>query len=255
MSDEISRPRSRREDGQATEVVETDALADAAVADLPELGDEDVYSEADRERDAEAEGNAGPEDAATDGGPEVPEFPAEPDAEAMERLARLLTGLLFASETPLSIARLAHACAARTTVVRQALEALQQRLDELCLPFLLLEADGVYRLVTRPELAPHLLRLRAIKKVERLSPAALETLAVIAYRQPVMRAEVEAIRGVKAGPILRMLLDRKLIRVAGRADVPGRPVLYGTTKEFLDRFALSSPRDLPSMGELRRGQV
>ena len=98
---------------------------------------------------------------------------------------------------------------------------------------------------------PYIQRLRAIKKAERLSPAALETLAVVAYRQPVMRAEIEAIRGVKVGPVLRTLLEHRLVRVAGRADVPGRPLQYGTTREFLERFGLASLDDLPSVRELK----
>ena len=89
--------------------------------------------------------------------------------------------------------------------------------------------------------------------VERISPAALETLSIVAYRQPVTKAEIEAIRGVQAGPILRSLVDRGLVRVTGRADVPGHPLQYGTTKEFLDRFALAGLKELPRDGELAEG--
>ncbi len=96
---------------------------------------------------------------------------------------------------------------------------------------------------------PYLQRLKGVKKLEKLSPAALETLAVVAYRQPVMRSEIEAIRGVKAGPMIRTLLQHKLVKVAGRADVPGRPLQYGTTPHFLERFGLTSLQDLPSVKE------
>jgi segregation and condensation protein B len=95
-------------------------------------------------------------------------------------------------------------------------------------------------------------RLGKGNAVERISPAALETLAVIAYRQPVTKAEVEAIRGVQAGPVLRSLVDRGLVRVLGRADVPGHPLQYGTDKEFLDRFGLMDLGDLPRDSELAR---
>ena len=88
-----------------------------------------------------------------------------------------------------------------------------------------------------------------------MTPAALETLAIVAYRQPVIRAEIEAIRGVQVGPMLRALLDRKLIRVLGRADVPGSPLQYGTTQTFLDRFGLKSIRDLPSLKEFKQGRI
>jgi segregation and condensation protein B len=95
-------------------------------------------------------------------------------------------------------------------------------------------------------------RLFKARKAERVSAAALETLAVVAYRQPVSKAEIEAIRGVQAGPILRSLIERGLVRVTGRADVPGHPLQYGTTKAFLDRFGLESVAELPRDGELTR---
>ena len=108
------------------------------------------------------------------------------------------------------------------------------------------------RLFTAPYVYPLLRRLNEKnKKSERLSAAALETLAVVAYRQPVMRAEIEAIRGVQAGPLLRSLLEHRLLKVVGRADVPGRPLQYGTTQHFLDRFGLASLEDLPSVKEFR----
>ena len=88
------------------------------------------------------------------------------------------------------------------------------------------------------------------RRDEKVSPAALETLAVVAYRQPVTKAEIEAIRGVQVGPILRALVDRGLVRVAGRSDDPGRALLYGTTRQFLDVFGLASLSDLPRDGEL-----
>ena len=87
-------------------------------------------------------------------------------------------------------------------------------------------------------------------RARRISAAALETLAIVAYRQPVTKAEIEAIRGVQAGAILRTLVDRGLARVTGRANLPGSPLQYGTTKEFLDRFGLGSLKDLPRDGEL-----
>ena len=90
------------------------------------------------------------------------------------------------------------------------------------------------------------------KKEEKLSAAGLETLALVAYRQPVTKGEIEAIRGVQVGPILRTLVDRGMVKVAGRSDDPGHPLLYGTTRKFLDTFALASIDDLPRDGELLR---
>ena len=89
--------------------------------------------------------------------------------------------------------------------------------------------------------------------MERISAAALESLSIVAYRQPVTKAEVEAIRGVQAGPVLRALVDRGLVKVVGRADVPGSPLQYGTTPEFLDRFGLLDLDELPRDAELARG--
>ena len=116
---------------------------------------------------------------------------------------------------------------------------------------MIVETGDALRLMTQPAVFPYLRRMRKTRKAEKLSPAALETLAVIAYRQPVIRAEVEAIRGVKVGPMLKSLLDHKLVKVTGRADVPGRPLQYGTTQVFLERFGLRSLKDLPSVQEFK----
>jgi segregation and condensation protein B len=101
-------------------------------------------------------------------------------------------------------------------------------------------------MLSNPEFADALAALHGKKAADRISPAALETLAVIAYKQPVGRAEIERIRGVGVGPILRHLLELELIKVAGRDEGLGRALLYGTTKSFLDRFGLASTRDLPA---------
>ena len=122
--------------------------------------------------------------------------------------------------------------------VREALETVAKRLDEAGLPLRVAGLKGGHALMTTPDMSEVLARLGKGNAVERISLAALETLAVIAYRQPVTKAEIEAIRGVQAGPILRSLVDRGMARVTGRADQPGRPLQYGTTKDFLDRFGL-----------------
>ena len=111
------------------------------------------------------------------------------------------------------------------------------------------EVAGGYQLRTRPEYAAYL-RLLHRERPLRLSRAALETLAVVAYRQPVTRAEVEAVRGVEADAVLKSLLDRQLVRIAGHREVPGRPMLYGTTRRFLEVFGLSKLDDLPTLREM-----
>jgi segregation and condensation protein B len=112
---------------------------------------------------------------------------------------------------------------------------------------------GGYRVMTLPALAPVLAAYHKTRASSRLSRAAIETLAVIAYKQPITRAHLEAIRGVSCGEVLRSLLDRRLITIKGRAEELGRPILYGTTKEFLDAFGLASLKDLPSAAELQLG--
>jgi segregation and condensation protein B len=166
-------------------------------------------------------------------------------------IARVAMAILLCAREPLPLARLVDALCCSTAEARAGLDALARELRERGLPLELVAIDDSWRLSTLPAVHPYLLRLRKLKKAERLSPAALETLAVIAYRQPVIRAEIEAIRGVKAGPVLKNLLDHKLVRAVGRADVPGRPLMYGTTQHFLDRFGLRSIEDLPSVSELR----
>ncbi len=112
-------------------------------------------------------------------------------------------------------------------------------------------ADG-WQVLTEPDVAPVLARQLALRQQTRLSQAALETLSIIAYRQPVLRAEIEAIRGVACGEVLRGLLERRLIRIAGRAEELGRPMLYGTTRDFMRAFGLSSIEDLPAVDGLER---
>ena len=130
---------------------------------------------------------------------------------------------------------------------------LGHTLEGAGLPFQVRGLRGGYTLMTTPELGQVLARLAKGPTVERISAAALETLAIVAYRQPVTKAEIESIRGVQAGPILRTLVDRGLVKVVGRADVPGHPLQYGTGKEFLDRFGLMSLDELPRDAELARG--
>ncbi len=164
-------------------------------------------------------------------------------------VARLLLPVLLAARDGLSLMRLAEVM---NCTQKQVLAGIAH-LGELLAAFPLeVRQEGArVRVLTGPEVHPYLERLRGVRKQERLSPAALETLAVIAYRQPVIRAEIEAIRGVKAGPVLRTLLDHKLIVVVGRADVPGRPLQYGTGQHFLERFGLESLKDLPSIREFK----
>ncbi len=166
---------------------------------------------------------------------------------------RVLYALLFVSESPVSAVRLSEALGdMEADVVTALLEELRVELNSREeLPYELREIAGGYQLVTKAEFAPYIRRFFRIKKSNRLSKALLETLAVIAYKQPVTRAEVEAVRGVSVSYAFDQLQEKRLIKIAGIADLPGRPKLYRTTDEFLVNFGLKSLKELPSLDELR----
>ncbi|MCP5021202.1 MAG: SMC-Scp complex subunit ScpB [bacterium] len=170
-----------------------------------------------------------------------------------DELVRRLAALLFVTVEPLTLGKLVKLLERpRRGRVKDAIVALTQRMEDADLPMQVRSIKGGYGLMTAPEMGQVVQRLLSGPTVERVSAAALETLAVVAYRQPVTKAEIEAIRGVQAGPILRSLVDRGLVRVSGRADVPGNPLEYATTKDFLDRFGLQAVGDLPRDAELAR---
>lgn len=164
----------------------------------------------------------------------------------------VVEALLFASETPLEAERIREVLdLADVAEARALVEELRARYGAADSALAIVDIAGGYRVVTRPEIAPWLLRLAKTRTRARLSRPALETLAIVAYRQPVSRPEVDAIRGVNSEAVLENLLERRLIRVAGRKDAPGRPFLYETTREFLVAFGLRDLGDLPKVeGEL-----
>lgn len=164
-------------------------------------------------------------------------------------LERAVEATLFAAETPLSVDALAaHLGGLATGDVREALALLEQCYCNRGVH--LVERGGRWHFETAPDLA-HLLR-REKEQVRRLSRAATEVLAIIAYHEPVSRAEIESIRGVQTSAgTLDVLMEAGWVRPAGRREVPGRPVIYATTPEFLDHFGLASRRDLPGIDELR----
>ena len=180
-----------------------------------------------------------------------PELPPPELSEA--EVQREVAALLFASPDPLSVSRLSSLLSGIDgSEVERALGALNVRLASSGLPYELRAIAGGWQIFTTADMADTVAALQKVRRDEKVSPAALETLAVVAYRQPVTKAEIEAIRGVQVGPILRTLVDRGLVRVSGRCDDPGHALLYATTKKFLDAFALASLEDLPRDGELLR---
>lgn len=192
---------------------------------------------------------AAPDDQASEEGMDAKIGPGEELSD--EELLQGVSALIFASPDPLGLGRLVNLLERpRSGRVKGALTEIQSRLERAGLPLELREIAGGWRLMTSPAVSETVASLVKARKNEKLSPAGLETLAVIAYRQPVTKAEVEAIRGVQCGAMLRTLVDRGLAKVVGRADVPGGPLQYGTSKEFLDRFGMASLKDLPRDGEL-----
>ncbi|HEX2203059.1 MAG TPA: SMC-Scp complex subunit ScpB [Longimicrobium sp.] len=167
------------------------------------------------------------------------------------RASRMVEALLFASEAPLSAADLARADESLDEErVETAVAELRAEYDRDERAFGIFEVGGGWQILTRPEYAPVLERFDTVPQAQRLSGPALETLAIIAYRQPVGRAEVEEIRGVGAGGVLKTLQERGLIEVTGRGDGLGRPLLYGTTPFFLEHFGFRGLDDLPRPDDL-----
>ncbi len=195
---------------------------------------------------------------------EATEEHADPPIE-IPAIRRILGAMLFGAREPLSIAEMLgvlnrvaarnQAVAAQTlkeTDIREELERLNAELIQHDAGIRVMEAAGGFRLVTDPDCGPWLRELLDLGKPPRLSRPALETLAIIAFRQPVIRSEIESVRGVNVDSIVRNLLDTQLIKVTGRSDLPGRPMMYGTTQLFLDHFGLKHLKELPCLDELCR---
>jgi segregation and condensation protein B len=160
----------------------------------------------------------------------------------------LVEALLFASDAPVDADRIREVLDLASVEEARALVArLGGRYGEQGSGLQIIEAGGGFRLVTRPEVAPWLVRLARSRTRSRLSRPALETLAIVAYKQPVSRPDVDAIRGVNSEAVLDNLMDKRMIRIAGRKEAPGRPFLYETTREFLVAFGLRDLSDLPQV--------
>ncbi len=162
-----------------------------------------------------------------------------------------IEALLFASERPLSAEemKVGFSGDVSTAEIREALEALMSEYEAMNRGFKLYEIAGGYQVASDIRYADTLKRFYESREKKKFSQAALETLSVIAYRQPVTRADIEAIRGVTVDGAVKTLLERSLVKIVGRKDVPGRPLLYGTTQDFLERFGLKSIKELPALSE------
>jgi len=167
-------------------------------------------------------------------------------------LTAILEALLFASPDPLSLDKLTTLLEPSSKLtIGQALKALQLEYQQKGRGLHIAEIAGGFVMVTPPELGTWVKRLQKTKPAPKLSRSALETLAIISYKQPLTRSDIERIRGIETSSVLRTLLEHKLVRIVGRQDVPGRPIVYGTSRQFLQRFGLRDLRDLPPLKEIK----
>ena len=160
--------------------------------------------------------------------------------------------VLLTSDRPVRLAALKESTGLDSGAIDAAVDELNVAYERSGRCFRIIRLADGWQMMTEPRMAPVLARLLSQRQHARLSQAAMETLAIVAYRQPILRAEVEAIRGVACGEVLRGLMERRLIRISGRAEELGRPILYGTTRDFLRIFGLSSIEDLPDVDGLER---
>ena len=175
----------------------------------------------------------------------------EPSDEALT-VESVTEAVLFASDEPLTAARLANIVEVTTTQIREHIESLNNKYQAGNHAFRIEKIAGGYQMLTLSTYNHWLKQLLRVRSETKLSPAALETLAIIAYKQPVIRADIEAIRGVAVGEVIRSLCYKGLVKIVGRAEVLGRPMLYGTSKKFLEVFGLNTLKDLPKIEELKK---
>jgi segregation and condensation protein B len=169
-------------------------------------------------------------------------------------LESVVEALLFASDEPLSANRLAGITETSIKQVNRHIDNLNKKYTSNKNAFRIEKIAGGYQMMTLSDYNHWLKKLLRARSDSKLSTAALETLAIIAYKQPVIRADIEAIRGVQAGELIRSLMYKGLVKIVGRAEVLGRPMLYGTTKKFLEVFGLNTLKDLPKVEELKKPQ-
>jgi len=178
---------------------------------------------------------------------EVDEAPSDLELRAA------VEAVVFAADEPVTPGQVARAIGTKPKVVRRALADLVEKYRSTGSGISIEEIAGGFVFLTREDYAPAIRRLRKSAEGRKLTTAAIETLAVVAYKQPVQKVQIEDVRGVGCGPMLRTLMERGLVRIVGRAEVLGRPLLYGTTSRFLDTFGLASTKDLPKVKELTTG--
>ena len=168
-----------------------------------------------------------------------------------ENIKNIIESLLFASDTPLTLQKLKDLLELDSvTMVREGIQLLQKHYDKTRSAMTVVEVAGGFQIVSREEYATHVQKLFKGRQASRLTQRALETLAIIAYKQPITKNEMEKIRGVNVDGVVKTLLERNLITIEGREKAPGNPLLYGTTKYFLEYFGINSLESLPKLKEI-----
>ncbi len=157
----------------------------------------------------------------------------------------VIQGILFAKGEAVQLNELSEILAKDQAVIREVIREMQSEMDDDNFGLQIIQVAGGYQLTTKPELKPYIDKMIGTENKRGLSQAALETLAIVAYRQPITRIEIEEIRGVKVDRVLYSLMEKELIKSVGRKDVPGKPILFGITKKFLSHFGLNSIEELP----------
>lgn len=171
--------------------------------------------------------------------------------EKIDEIKPIIESLIFAAEEPITLRKLVDIIGdIDSAQVLEAVTQLKNDYDTQGRSFQIEEIAGGYQLFTKPEYYEWIAKLRKKSGETKLSQAALETLAIIAYKQPILRADLESIRGVQSGQIIRLLMEKDLVKVVGRDESLGHPLLYGTTKRFLEYFGLKDLKDLPNIEEL-----
>ncbi len=168
-----------------------------------------------------------------------------------DEVKRIVEALLFAVQEPISVRKISEIVeGTEAKEIREVIQQLREEYDTNDMVFQIEEIANGFQLLSRPEYHEWISKIRKKSGESKLSQQALETLSIIAYKQPIIRADIEAIRGVQSGQMIRTLIEKGLVKITGRDEVLGRPLLYGTTTKFLDHFGLKSIKDLPKVEDL-----
>jgi segregation and condensation protein B len=226
-------------------------------AEYPELDEQDseqpqLETEDFTESDIEQQALDEAESESSDASPERSRGESRATSDEELTVESVVEAVLFASDEPLTAARLANIVEVTAKQIRDHIDNLNNKYQAGNHAFRIEQIAGGYQMLTLSSYNHWLKQLLRVRSETKLSPAAMETLAIIAYKQPVIRADIEAIRGVAVGEVIRSLCYKGLIKIVGRAEVLGRPMLYGTSKKFLEVFGLNTLKDLPKIEELKK---